>query len=185
MDLTVVLTCILIILARIGDVTLGTLRTVAVIYGRRYTAWFLDFFEVLIWIFVVARVITEAQNEPLYAVCYALGFATGNFIGITIEQRIAYGHQVVRIFTRMGHQMADSLRDEGWRVTQFDGRGRGGPVALLFINTPRKRTPELADRAREIDASCFYTVDDIRSASAATTFSTGSHGGWRSLLKRK
>lgn len=185
MDLTVPITCVLIVLARIGDVSLGTLRTVAVIYGRRYTAWFLGFFEVLIWVFVVARVITEAQNEPLYAVCYALGFATGNFIGITIEQHIAYGHQVVRVFTKMGHHMADTLRDEGWRVTQFDGRGRSGPVALLFINTPRKRTPELARRAREIDVTCYYTVDDIRSASAATTLSMNPQGGWRSLLKRK
>jgi uncharacterized protein YebE (UPF0316 family) len=185
MDFTVLITCILIILARIGDVSLGTLRTVAVIYGRRYSAWFLGFFEVLIWIFVVSRVITAAKDEPLYAVCYALGFATGNFIGITIEQHIAYGHQVVRVFTKMGHQMADALRDEGYRVTQFDGRGRSGPVALLYINTPRKRTPELARRAREIDASCYYTVDDIRSASAATTLSMNPQGGWRSLLKRK
>ncbi len=184
MDLTVALTCLLIFLARIGDVTLGTLRTVCVIYGRRHLASLLGFFEVLIWIFVVAKVIGQAQQEPIYAVFYALGFATGNYIGITIEQRIAYGQQVVRIFTKLGHPVAAALRDEGWRVTQFDGRGRDGPLALLFIETSRKRTPELARRARELDASCFYVIDDIRSASAAM-LSPPSTTGWRGLILRK
>lgn len=185
MDFTVPLMCVLIFLARIGDVTLGTLRTVAVIYGRRLTAWTLGFFEVLIWIFVVAAVIGKAQTEPLYAIFYALGFATGTFVGITIEQHISFGRQVVRIFTRLGHQMADTLRDEGWRVTQFDGRGRSGPVALLFIETPRKRTPELTARAREIDQSCFYVIDDVRAADVASTVSLQRQRGTRSFLARK
>jgi len=194
MDWQVILTCVLIVLARIADVSLGTLRTVCVIYGRRGASWILGFFEVLIWIFVVSRVITQAQQEPLYAVFYAIGFATGNFIGITIEQRLAYGQQVVRVFTRQGHAVAEALRNLNFRVTELDGRGREGPVSVLFIGTERKRSPLIIRTARSIDAQCFYVIDDVRISSAANiptaapdapTAHPGSPQHWDSPMKRK
>ena len=194
MDWQVAITCALIVLARIADVSLGTLRTVAVIYGRRGASWFLGFFEVLIWIFVVSRVIESAQKEPVYAVFYAIGFATGNFIGITIEQRLAYGQQVVRVFTRQGHAVASALRARDFRVTELDGRGREGPVSVLFIGTQRKHSPRIIRTARAIDAQCFYVVDDVRVSSAAPikvaapdapTVYPGSDADWDAPGQRK
>lgn len=188
MDWQVVITCALIVLARIADVSLGTLRTVAVIYGRRGASWMLGFFEVLIWIFVVSRVIQTAQNEPMYAVFYAIGFATGNYIGITIEQRLAYGQQVVRFFTRQGHAVADALRQAGFRVTELDGRGREGPVSILFVVAQRKKTPAALKTARSVDARCFYVVDDVRTSSAvagAPDLDSRSSHHWLSSVKRR
>jgi uncharacterized protein YebE (UPF0316 family) len=179
----VITTSVLIILARIGDVTLGTIRTVAVINGRRWLSWVLGFFEVLLWIVVVSRVIQTIGESPLYPIAYALGFATGNFIGITIENHVAYGEQVVRIFSRRGAAVAAILRERGFRVTEFDGRGRDGPVEMLFIETRRKSVPLALDVARDIDPDCFYVVDDVRVASAR--YMEQQHGSWRSVLKRK
>ncbi len=101
MDGTVLVTCLGIIIARILDVSLGTIRTVFVVKGRRGISWVLGFFEVLIWILVVSKVIGNL-SEPLYAVSYAFGFATGNYVGITLEKWIAHGDQVVRVFTQEG-----------------------------------------------------------------------------------
>jgi uncharacterized protein YebE (UPF0316 family) len=179
----VITTSILIILARIGDVSLGTVRTVAVINGRRWLSWVLGFFEVLLWIVVVSRVIQTIGESPLYPVAYALGFATGNFIGITIENHVAYGEQVVRIFSRRGAAVAAVLRERGFRVTEFDGRGRDGPVEMLFIETPRKTVPKALGMARDIDPDCFYVVDDVRVASGR--YMEQQPGSWRSVLKRK
>lgn len=184
MDWILVFNCMLILVARVCDVTLGTLRTVSVIYGRRYMAWFLGFFEVLVWVLVVGRVIPLAQEQPVYAVFYAAGFATGNFIGITIERSIAFGDQVVRVFTRLGPMMADALRAEEWGVTEFDGRGRDGPVMQLFIQTKRRRAPELVRRAREIDPSCYYVIDDVRTAGTAS-FTSQSPNSWRGIVTRR
>lgn len=168
MPVDVIINCLLIVVARIADVSLGTLRTVAVIYGKRYAAWVLGFFEVLIWILVVSHVIQLASQKPVYAIFYAIGFATGNFIGITIEKSIAFGEQAVRIFTRLGPTMSDALRDEDFGVTEFDGRGRDGPVAMLFIQAKRKKMPIIVRRARQIDPSCYYIIDDVRVARTAT-----------------
>lgn len=166
MTSSIVLNCLLIVLARVADVSLGTVRTVAVIHGRRHTAWMLGFIEVLIWVLVVSTVIQQVNTHWAYPVAYALGFATGNYIGITIEQFFAYGHQVVRVFTRMGDQMSRMLRDQGLRVTMFNGEGRDGAVQMLFIETARRDARDVVRRARSIDGACFYLVDDIRQVGA-------------------
>lgn len=184
MDLSpdVLVTCLLIVLARIADVSLGTIRTVTVISGRRWTAWFLGFFEVLIWVLIVSKVIAEVQQNPLYAVAYALGFAAGNFIGITIETQLAFGEQVVRVFTRRGDDLAAPMRAAGYPVTIFPGRGRDGPVDMLFIETRRRKARDAVALARKIDPTCFLIIDDVRAASSLTA---RQPGGWRSVLKRK
>lgn len=167
----VFINCLLIIAARVADVTLGTVRTVQVMQGRRSLAFALGFVEVLIWIMVVSRVVGQLTKEfnPYYAVSYALGFATGNFLGITIEQRLAMGYQVVRVFSRGegSARIATALREQGIKVTEFEGRGRDGPVTLLWMEVPRRRAMGVAKRAREIDPRCYYVIEDIRVANAS------------------
>lgn len=184
-DLHVALTCLLIIAARIADVSLGTIRTIMVINGLRGVTWVLGFFEVLVWIVVVSKVLQSIDESPLYPLAYALGFATGNYIGITIERRVAFGHQVVRVFTRKGEEVVRSLREDGYVVTEFVGKGRDGPVDMLFIETERKGARELLADVRKLDADCFVVVDDIRLASAKLVEAQQQSGGWRSQLKRK
>lgn len=169
-------------MARIVDVTLGTVRTICVVNGRRGLACALGFCEVLIWILVVSRIIT-GLNNPAYAVAYALGFALGNYIGITIDRQLAFGEQVVRVFTRKGGFLADALRSRGFVVTILAGQGRDGPVDILFIQVPRKLAQAAGDAARQHDPECFIVVDDVRWASA----SMGGYrmSAWRAAEKRK
>lgn len=176
--------CLLIILARISDVTLGTIRTMAIVNGRRGLAWGLGFFEVLIWIYAVSAVLRDGIQSPVVAIAYALGFATGNYVGITVEQMLAHGEQVVRIFTRCGPEMASSIRRLGFGVTQLEGEGRDGRVDVLFVKSRRKDTQKVTAYAREFDASCFYTVDNIRYSSDMVSASA-QHSTLRSVLKMK
>ena len=183
MDGTVIITCLLIIGARITDVTLGTLRTVYVIQGRRGTSWVLGFFEILIWILAVSQVI-QNLSYPAYAVSYAFGFASGNYIGMTLEKWLATGRQVVRVFTRKGDRIATQLRSEGFRVTSFRGEGRDGPIDMIFIEIPRRKTSDITLFAREVDPKCYYIIDDVREASLSTIAFQQSTG-WRAILKKK
>lgn len=182
--MTALLTCILIVLARIADVSLGTIRTIQVVQGRRALALLLGFFEVLIWITVVSRVIGGAAQIPLYAVAYAFGFALGNYVGMTIEAKLAMGHQAVRIFTRIGPELAAALRETGLVITQFDGYGRDGPVQELFIQIGRRNVARVLEQARQLDPECYYVVDDVRMAASAR-HRPASENGWRGLVTRK
>jgi len=126
MTTTVLLTCLLIIVARIGDVSLGTVRAIMTIQGRRMIALSVGVFELLIWVFVVSHVIQDLRAEPIYGVAYALGFALGTFVGMTIEAKLALGRQVVRIMTRQGDEMAPALRAAGWWSRCSTGSGATG-----------------------------------------------------------
>src|SRR5215468_6306974 len=101
MDTTVIATFVLIVLARITDVTLDTIRTVSVVQGRRVFAAVLGFFEAVVYICAVAKVLLN-MDHPVYALAYGLGFASGTFLGITIEQRLAFGEQLASFVTRKG-----------------------------------------------------------------------------------
>lgn len=180
----VVLMCAFIIVARVADVSLGTIRTLMVVQGRRGLAFVLGFFELLIWVAVVARVILHVHEQPIYAVAYAVGFALGNYVGMTMEGRIALGRQVVRVITRCGPALAATLRGAGFRVTQFDGQGRDGPVQELCVEVERRAVANVLSHACAGDPKCYYMVDDIRVASSADVRMLQT-ARWRSVLKKK
>ncbi|MBN2585900.1 MAG: hypothetical protein JXR55_01280, partial [Candidatus Fermentibacteraceae bacterium] len=109
---TVLLTGLLVFLARVLDVSLGTIRTISIIQGRTVLAFFLGFIEVSIWLGVISAVIGQVQANPVMAVFYALGFATGNVIGIMIERRLAMGSMVIKIMARdSAHRLATRIRE--------------------------------------------------------------------------
>ena len=164
MSLEVVGMALLIFAARVADVSLGTLRTAFIVRGKRAFAFAFGFVEVLVWVLVVAQVLKNL-NHPIYLVAFALGFASGTVVGITVEGWLAIGEQVVRILTPTAGILASTMRERGFLVTEFTGTGRGGPVSLLFIQVPRRQTDTVIEAAQKLDPSCFWTVDDVRSVS--------------------
>ncbi len=177
------LTCAAIIAGRVADVTLGTLRTVFVVHGRRGVACVLGFFELLIWVVVVARVVNNL-NKPLYAVSYAGGFALGTYLGITVEGWFGAGDQVIRVFTRLGAQLVKELRAQGYVVTQFDGTGKLGPISMIFLQMPRRKMRPVIEHVTRADPECFYIVDDIR-LSSGRKVRFNAPTGWRARFRKK
>ncbi|HEX8875839.1 MAG TPA: DUF5698 domain-containing protein [Phycisphaerales bacterium] len=173
----IILGCVIIILARIGDVSLGTMRTVAVVSGHGGVAWLLGLLEMTIWVFVVSAVIAHIRAEPAYGIAFAFGAATGNYIGVALQGWLPFGSQVVRVFTRDGAAMFERLHQEGFGVTKFQGEGRDGAVAMLFVQVGRARTRHVLRAARDVDPRCYYTIDDIRIASSASTASSSTRTG--------
>jgi uncharacterized protein YebE (UPF0316 family) len=169
MSWDVLVGCTMILIARIGDVSFGSLRTVAVVSGHRGLAWLFGFLEVIIWVFAVSAVIAHIDSEPVYGIAFALGAASGSYVGVTLMRWLPIGDQVVRVFTRNGTALFDDLRRKDFGVTQFQGIGRDGPVTMLFVQVRRNRTPLVVRTVRELDPSCYYTIDDIRVASVAAS----------------
>jgi len=166
MNTDVLVMAALIFAARVTDVSLGTLRTAFIVRGKRAFAFAFGFVEVLVWVVVVAQVIKNL-GHPIYLFAFALGFACGTVVGITVEGWFAVGEQVVRVFTGRGESVAAAMRERGFTVTAFPGAGRDGVVHLLFIQVRRRHTNLAIEAARALDPSCFYTVDDVRLTSSS------------------
>ena len=90
-DVMVFITGMMIFLARVIDVSLGTMRTLSTIQGRTQLAFLLGLTEVSIWLFVISAVVRSIPDRPILGLFYALGFATGNVVGILLERKIAFG----------------------------------------------------------------------------------------------
>ena len=165
----------LIFAARVTDVSLATLRTAFIVRGKRALGFAVGFCESLVWVMVVAQVINNLTH-PIYVFAFAMGFATGTVVGITVESWFAIGEQVVRVFSAKGEFIASAIREQGCAVSIFPGTGRDGSIHLLFIQVPRRRTSAVIAAVRKLDPSCFYTVDDVRMASVANQNSPPANG---------
>ena len=100
MEFSTLLLGLLIFLARVVDVSLGTIRTIVIVQGKTLVAFVLGFIEVLIWITIVSTVVHRITETPVLVLFYALGFATGNVVGIVVEKRLGFGVIILRVISR-------------------------------------------------------------------------------------
>jgi len=161
MNITVFVTFWLIVLARITDVSLDTIRMVSVIQGRRTFAAVLGFFEAVVYICAVAQVLLN-MNQPVYALAYGLGFAAGTYLGMVIEQRLAFGKQLVFLLTPKGPELAQVLRAGNYRVAEVRGHTHEGDLTILCVEILRREAQKLIRLASAVDERCAFIVHDIR-----------------------
>jgi len=160
---------LLIFLARITDVSLDTLRIIFINKNFRYCAAVSGFFGVLIWLLVI-RQIFQQLNNPLCFVAYAAGFAAGNIVGITIENRISIGKVIIRTITRReAEDLVSVLRSKGYGVTVMDAEGMTGPVKIIFTVAERSNVESIVETIKRYNPNAFYSVEDVRFVSEAVT----------------
>ncbi len=156
---------LLIIIARICDVTLGTMRIVFLSRGRRVIAPILGFMEVLIWLLAISQIMRNLSN-PLTYLAYATGFALGNFIGLWLEEKLAIGMVAVRVFLKKDSDLlVQKLQDTGFGVTRLRGMGTQGASDIIYTLIKRRSMSEVIDLIHQVNPKAFFAVEEIRSVS--------------------
>lgn len=153
---------LLIMIARITDVSIGTMRVIFVSRGYKFFAAAAGFFEVLIWIVAITNIM-QHLSSPLYYLAYAAGFAIGNYLGMCIEEKIALGHVMLSIVTK--NEMSDLtafLKEREYGITMLPAKGMYGTVRILMSVIPRNDLEDVIDYIKEVNPQAFYTVEDIR-----------------------
>jgi uncharacterized protein YebE (UPF0316 family) len=172
---------LLIFCSRLFDVSLNTMRHVLIGRGVKNIVPLLGFFEVLIWLIVVSQVMKNLNNWLCY-IAWAGGFATGSYMGLIIEEKLALGMQVIRIIT---HHNCDALIDALTRlnhgITVIDGKGAKGAVKILFTIVERKYVEDIARMIHEHNPTAFYSVEDVKDATKGVFSSRRSR---MSVLRR-
>ncbi|WP_029910036.1 DUF2179 domain-containing protein [Pelobacter seleniigenes] len=153
---------LLVFLARIIDVSIGTLRIIFVSKGLKNFAAILGFFESLIWLLAVTQVMQNLNSWQTY-VAFALGFAAGNYVGVALEERIAIGNMLIRVITRKeADELVNVLWQAGYGVTSVDALGESGPVKLIFTIAKRKNLAKILAIIKKYNPNAFYTIEDMR-----------------------
>jgi uncharacterized protein YebE (UPF0316 family) len=157
----------LIFLARICDVSLGTMRLILIIQGHKWWAALLGFWEVIIWALAVGGMIAFLTN-PFALVAYAGGFAAGTLAGSSIEHRIALGYRLIRVINaNLALNLSGALREHDLRVTRIEGTGRSGPVEIAFLVVRRRDLTETLELIESLAPESFITVERADRASGS------------------
>ena len=159
--MNILIAALSIFLLRLLDQTLGTLRILYVNKGKPLFGAILGFIESAIWIVAISQVIQDL-NDPFLIFGYALGFAAGTIMGSYIENTIAIGDIVVRIFVPKdsdSEKVAKELRINGLGVTIINGEGMQGEVTIAWCVTPRKRLKEVMRIVSEITPDAYVTTE--------------------------
>ncbi len=165
---------VLIFLAEVAVLTLGTVRTMVTVLGESKAAFFLGCLEMILWIFGTSAVMLKVGEEPFLGVCYAVGFACGNVVGIMAEKKLALGNVVVRVISAWrGTEIAQAVRNAGFGITTVAGEGSDGPVTVQFVVCKRKDMKHVLSAAREVDPELFYTFETAGGVSEVSS-PTGS-----------
>jgi uncharacterized protein YebE (UPF0316 family) len=162
---TYVILPFIIFLCRIIDVSMGTLRFIFISKGYRMGSTILGFFEILIWITVIGEIMSKANNIFCY-LGYAAGFATGNYIGIWLENKLSLGFVVVRIITQKdSEELLSYFKRQNYGVTTSEAVGATGKVKIIFTIIKRRNLKNIVENINYFNPKAFYTVEDVRSVS--------------------
>ena len=153
---------LLIFCARICDVSIGTIRIVFVSRGQKLIAPLLGFFEVLIWLLAIGKIMQNLTNVLAY-LSYAGGFATGNFIGLWIEEKLAMGTVIIRAITKKdASALSAELKSMGFGVTSIDAEGNEGPVNIIYSVVKRSDLIRVIGLVEKYNPKAFYSIEDVR-----------------------
>ena len=175
MDMDMLLWTVVIFLARVLDVGLGTIRVQFVVRRKKLPAVLIGFVEILIFILVVSRVIQDIQHWP-YVLAYAAGFATGTLLGMTLTEKLS--RQIVQttvISPRSPWEVEEAVREAGFALTRYQGSGREGPVAVIDVVSTHGGLARLKHVVTSVDPSAVLFTHEL----------TGLQGGHIYGLKGK
>ena len=157
--------CIKIFLARIADVTLGTIRTNYSVRGKTMLAGLIGFFEVFIWFLVVKEAINSDINSIWIVIAYSAGYATGTILGTYISNSLINSLISVEVMTmETGRESIDKIRKEGFGVSVVETKNTYNEeeANILFITLNSRNLKHLKEVIKEIDPKAFIVVNETK-----------------------
>ena len=160
----------IIFILRLIDMCLDTLRMLFVVRGQRIIVWILGVITSTIYIVAISNVLS-GKNHPFTILCYAVGYATGNILGMRIEERLAIGFKQVNVVSQTsGKEIAKALREQGYGVTELVGQGMNGTVDVVSTSVKRKHVRDVRKIVEGIDKNAFITEDDFNPLNTGGTW---------------
>jgi uncharacterized protein YebE (UPF0316 family) len=166
---------LIVFFAKIIEVSLMTIRVVLITRGERLIGAIIGFFEVIIWIIIVSKVLSDISSDPFKIIAYAGGFAVGNYVGSWIEEKLGIGMAEVQaiVLKEHGKGLAEAIREQNFAVTVVEGQGKNFPRNILFMYVRRKRIKGLVGLIQNNQVNAVITISEAKPV----------YGGFKMLRK--
>jgi uncharacterized protein YebE (UPF0316 family) len=162
LDIQLLLGMSAIFVLRLMEVTIGTVRLLVTVQGKRLLAAVLGFFEALIFALATAGVVSMLGNV-WNLLAYCGGYAVGTYLGIALEARFATDFVTVTVVSaREAHAITAAIRAAGHGATESWGKGAEGPVGSVRVVVRRQEMRAVLDTIAHVDRTAFVTVSQTR-----------------------
>ena len=154
---------LLILIARIIETSLETIRTIYIARGHANLAGWIGIAKTGIWLLSTGLVLANLSDYwNLFA--YLAGYGLGTLLGMEIEKMISLGHVIVRLIIPGDPEpLIAHLAGLGYGMTKIDGTGSfSNTVAILFMIVPRPELGRLMNVLAIEYPAVLYTVEDVR-----------------------
>jgi len=158
------LVCVIVCCAKIVEITIQSLKTCMMVKGQRAKAAGLGFLECTIWGLVISTIIGTLGDNLFLLLFYCVGYATGLFLGSTIENKIALGTSNLELIANdeSTEQIIAYLKENNRGFTVFEGHGSTDKMNMIFIVLPRKETPKVLKEIRKAcDNKVFVVASEV------------------------
>ena len=158
------LVCLIVCAAKILEITIQSLKTCMMVKGQRLKAAGLGFAECTIWGLVISTIISTLGDNLLLLLFYCVGYATGLFLGSTIENKIALGTSNLELIAGddSTEKITAYLKENDRGYTVFEGHGSKDKMNMIFIVLPRRETPRvLRDIRKCCDNKVFVVASEV------------------------
>ena len=131
--------------------------------GRKFLAGGIGATQAAVFILAVSAVLSGPLN-PFTVTGYALGFGSGVILGMFVEERLAIGYAMLRIYSpASGRAIAEALRAAGHAATEIEARGKEGKMTVVNCVISRRNISAVHALIDGVDASAFVTIDQAQS----------------------
>jgi uncharacterized protein YebE (UPF0316 family) len=161
MDYTIPL---IILVARIVETSLDTIRTVYISKGHSNLAADIGVVKIGIWLLSTGLVLSNL-NDYWSIFAYIVGYGIGTLLGTEIEKIISIGSVIVRLITRDDPaEMIERLAKKGYGLTRLEGSGSfSDSVSVILMIVPRSEQSVLISILSKEYPDVLYTIEDVRS----------------------
>ena len=145
---------------------LRTLRIIIVSNGKKLLGAILQFFIALIWIIVTGTVIMDIKGDPLKIFFYSLGSLVGSYIGSLIEEKIAWGTNIIMVETNneLVNNLIKKLKPLNYKINTLKSSKENHE--LLMITTPRKKTNDVINIIRTYDKNANIISEKVKTSNS-------------------
>ncbi|MDO8874053.1 MAG: DUF5698 domain-containing protein [Methanoregula sp.] len=153
----------IILIARIVETSLETVRTIYINQGHANLAACIGIVKTGIWLLSTGLVLTNL-SDYLNLFAYLAGYGLGTLLGMEIEKMISLGHVIVRLITPADPQpLITELVTLGYGMTRIEASGSfSHTVAIIFMIVPRSELGRLLVVLSRNYPDVLYTVEDVR-----------------------
>ncbi len=161
--------CLLLVIGRIIDMSLASLRTVYTVRSRPVIASLLGFFEAFSWFIVVKAaldyvIVNQVKDTLFIALAYSLGFALGTLLGgilanIVVKTKI----NVHIVLSKKNEDLLTVLKEQGFGQTIISAQGTSKKETnLVFVETDSKNLKTLKDIIDKYDKNAFISIHEVK-----------------------